>query len=100
MTRVWVTRAEGEEGELATELRQCGLTPVVEPVLEMHLVHKTLDDIAALQSNDWLVLTSPFALPERRVTLHSGDIGNTSGLCGSAKCPGRSVTGWMDGSDS
>ena len=33
-----------------------------------------------------------FALPETRVTLHSGDIGNTSGLCGSAKCLGRSVT--------
>jgi hypothetical protein len=41
-----------------------------------------------------------FALPERRVTLHSGDIGNTSGLCGSAKCLGRSVTRWMSGSDS
>src|SRR5439155_10200611 len=39
------------------------------------------------------------ALPEGRVTLHSGHIGNTSGLCGSAKCLGRSVTRWMSGYD-
>jgi uroporphyrinogen-III synthase len=62
MTRVWVTRVEGENGELATELRQCGLMAVVEPVLEMHLVHTTLDDVAQLHPDDWLVLTSPFAI--------------------------------------
>ena len=62
MTRVWVTRVEGEDGELARELRQCGLIPVVEPVLEMHLVHKTLGDVANLHPDDWLVLTSPFAI--------------------------------------
>src|SRR5208283_3215142 len=39
----------------------------------------------------------PFALPERRVTLHSGHMGNTSAFCGSAKCLGRSVTRWMNG---
>jgi hypothetical protein len=42
-------------------------------------------------------LAKCFALPERRVTLHSGHMGNTSALCGSAKCPGRSVTRWMNG---
>jgi hypothetical protein len=46
------------------------------------------------------IAASQCALPERRVTLHSGDIGNTSGLCGSAKCLGRSVTKWMNGFDS
>ena len=40
------------------------------------------------------------ALPERGVTLYSGHIGNTSALCGSAKCLGRSVTRWMSVSDS
>jgi hypothetical protein len=40
------------------------------------------------------------ALPETRVTLYSGHIGNTSALCGSAKCLGRSVTRWMSGFDS
>lgn len=62
MTRVWVTRVEGEGCELATELRQCGLIPVVEPVLVMHLEPKTLDDVATLNPDDWLVLTSPFAI--------------------------------------
>ena len=38
------------------------------------------------------------ALPEKGVTLHSGHIGDTSGLCryGRAKCLGRSVTRWMN----
>ena len=40
------------------------------------------------------------ALPERGVTLHSGHIGNTSGLCGRRKCPGRSVARWMSDLDS
>jgi hypothetical protein len=38
------------------------------------------------------------ALPERRVTVHSGDMGYTIGpFAGRAKCPGRSVTQWMNG---
>src|SRR6266487_4194227 len=38
-------------------------------------------------------------LSERRVTLHSGDMGYTIGLfAGEQKCPGRSVTSWMNGS--
>jgi hypothetical protein len=32
------------------------------------------------------------------VTVHSGDMGYTSGLCRSAKCRGRSVIGWMNAS--
>ena len=36
-------------------------------------------------------------LPERRVTVYSGHIGDTSGLClGRAKCRGRSVTRWNE----
>src|SRR5436189_3295613 len=36
------------------------------------------------------------ALPERRVTVHSGDMGYTIGpFARRAKCPGRSVTRWM-----
>jgi len=62
MTRVWVTRVEGEEGELARELRRCGFAPIVEPVLEMHLVQQTLAEVASLSPDDWLVLTSPFAI--------------------------------------
>jgi hypothetical protein len=43
---------------------------------------------------------SACAIPERGVTLYSGHIGNTSALCGSAKCLGRSVAKWMNISDS
>ena len=32
---------------------------------------------------------------ERRVTLHSGDMGNTFSFCGRERCPGRSVMLWM-----
>jgi hypothetical protein len=39
-----------------------------------------------------------FALPERWVTVHSGDMGYTRGLLrGEQKCPGRSVIRWMNG---
>jgi hypothetical protein len=39
-----------------------------------------------------------FALPERRVTVHSGDMGYTIGpFARRAKCPGRSVIPWMNG---
>jgi hypothetical protein len=39
-----------------------------------------------------------FALPERGVTVHTGDMGYTMGLfAGEQKCPGRSVTPWMSG---
>ena len=41
-----------------------------------------------------------FALPERRVTLHSGDMGNTFSLCGRELCPGRSVVSWKNVFDS
>jgi hypothetical protein len=38
-------------------------------------------------------------LPERRVTVHSGDMGYTMGpfFARGAKCPGRSVIPWMNG---
>jgi hypothetical protein len=37
------------------------------------------------------------ALPERRVTVHTGHMGYTIGLfAGEQKCPGRSVTPWME----
>jgi hypothetical protein len=38
---------------------------------------------------------NPFALADTRVTLHSGHMGNTSGILGKPKCHGRSVTKWM-----
>jgi hypothetical protein len=40
------------------------------------------------------IITRP-ALPERRVTLHTGDMGDTSSpLRGEQRCRGRSVRSW------
>src|SRR5262245_25911438 len=45
--------------------------------------------------------TSTDALPERRVTVHTGDMGYTIGpFAGSAKCPGRRVNPWTSVSSS
>ncbi len=60
--RVWVTRDEPEDGPLSTALRARGLTPVLEPVIERRLVCDPAQAIGSLSRNDWLVLTSPFAI--------------------------------------
>lgn len=60
--RVWVTRDEPENGPLSTALRARGLTPVLEPVIERRLVCDPAQAIGSLSRNDWLVLTSPFAI--------------------------------------
>src|SRR5262245_9051075 len=41
-----------------------------------------------------------FALPETRVTLHSGDMGDTLPCKGGVSCRGRSVTSWTIASGS
>ncbi len=72
MTHVWVTRDEPSHGPLAMALKHAGLTPVVEPVLETKAVSDARKEIATLEPDDWLVLTSPrailaVALPEALV---------------------------------
>ncbi|MFG0252872.1 MAG: uroporphyrinogen-III synthase [Phycisphaerales bacterium JB038] len=60
--RVWVTRDEPEDGPLSTALRAVGLTPVVEPVVQRRVVDDCREQVEALGPDDWLVLTSPYAI--------------------------------------
>ena len=60
--RVWVTRDEPPDGPLSTALRVAGLTPVHEPVLTRHVIDDAADVISQLSSDDWLVLTSAYAI--------------------------------------
>jgi len=60
--RVWVTREEGEDGPLCTALRAVGLTPVLEPVIERRVVSDCAAVISQLAPDDWLILTSPYAI--------------------------------------
>ena len=60
--RVWVTRDETEDGPLCAALRAHGLTPVLEPVLERRVVCDAAEALGALTADDWLILTSPFAI--------------------------------------
>lgn len=60
---VWVTRDEERDGPLCTALRGAGLGVLWEPVLKRKLC-ESWDDaaVADLGADDWLVLTSPFAI--------------------------------------
>ncbi|MBU0717098.1 MAG: uroporphyrinogen-III synthase [Planctomycetes bacterium] len=60
--RVWVTRDEGSDGPLCTAFRQAGLEAVLEPVLERRVVDDCAEAVSRLTADDWLVLTSPFAI--------------------------------------
>lgn len=60
--RVWVTRDEPPDGPLSTALRNAGLTPVLEPVIARRVLSDAAEAIGKLGANDWLVLTSPFAV--------------------------------------
>ena len=60
--RVWVTRDEPSDGPLSSALRSCGLGVVLEPVLERRVVAGAMEAIGRLRPDDWLVLTSPYAI--------------------------------------
>ncbi len=60
--KVWVTRDERDDGLLSVALRACGLDVVFEPVVERRVVSEALDTIDLLGPDDWLVLTSPYAI--------------------------------------
>ena len=60
--RVWVTRDESPDGPLTTALRGAGLTPVLEPVLTRRVVDDAAGTITTLGADDWLVLTSVYAI--------------------------------------
>ena len=60
--KVWVTRDEPSEGPLSTALRAKGLDVVLEPVLERQVVADAAALLGHLGPDDWLVLTSPYAI--------------------------------------
>ena len=59
---VWVTRDETSDGPFCAALRACDLQPILEPVLTRRVVEETLQAIGELTADDWLVLTSPYAV--------------------------------------
>lgn len=60
--RVWVTRDETSDGPLSNALRARGLAVVLEPVLARRVLPEALEAISRLSPDDWLVLTSPYAI--------------------------------------
>lgn len=60
--KVWVTRDETNDGPLSTALRAVGQVVVLEPVLERRAVGDAAEAISRLGPDDWLVLTSPYAI--------------------------------------
>ena len=60
--KVWVTRDEHANGPLSTALRAAGLTPLLAPVLARRVIEGAARAIAELGPDDWLVLTSAFAV--------------------------------------
>ena len=60
--RVWVTRDEDENGPLSRALRAFDQAVVLEPVLERHLVDDAAEAVSRLGPEDWLVLTSVYAI--------------------------------------
>lgn len=60
--RVWVTRDEGSAGPLSAALRSAGLEAVLEPVVERRVVSDAAEEMGRLGADDWLVLTSRFAI--------------------------------------
>ena len=59
---VWVTREEPSDGPLCTALRASGLRAVLEPVIQRRVLSKANEVIGDLGPDDWLVLTSPYAI--------------------------------------
>lgn len=60
--KVWVPRDEPPDGPLSTALRARGFTVILEPVVQRQLRASPAEILVGLTANDWLVLTSPFAI--------------------------------------
>ncbi len=60
--KIWVTRDEPPGGPLGSALRATGLEVVHEPVLKRSTLTDAREEIARLGPNDWLVLTSVYAI--------------------------------------
>ncbi|MCH7840618.1 MAG: hypothetical protein IID38_10345, partial [Planctomycetes bacterium] len=60
--RIWVTRDETPGGPLSAALAAVGLTVVCEPVLQRRVIDDAAETISRLSPDDWLVLTSVYAV--------------------------------------
>ncbi len=60
--KIWVTRDEPPDGPLSTALRAARLQVVREPVLLRRALTDAREEISRLGADDWLVLTSVFAI--------------------------------------
>ncbi|MFQ5589701.1 MAG: uroporphyrinogen-III synthase [Phycisphaerae bacterium] len=60
--RIWVTRDEAADGPLSTALRSAGLDVLLEPVLQRTVVSDAAEQLDKLGPEDWLVLTSAYAI--------------------------------------
>jgi uroporphyrinogen-III synthase len=86
--KVWVTRDEPAGGPLESALRHVGLVPVREPVIERRVDEGALDALPRLGPDDWLVLTSIFAIqamPDRARTPRVAVVGEASRLAAEAR---------------
>ena len=59
---IWVTRDEPPDGPLGAALRALGLEVVHEPVIARNALTDARQEIARLGPDDWLVLTSVYAI--------------------------------------
>ncbi len=60
--KIWVTRDEPPDGPLGAALRALGLEVVHEPVIARNALTDARQEIARLGPDDWLVLTSVYAI--------------------------------------
>lgn len=60
--KVWVTRDEPADGPLCIALKTAKLDVLHEPVLQRTILTDAKNEIARLSPNDWLVLTSTYAI--------------------------------------
>lgn len=60
--KTWVTRDEPPDGPLGAALRATGLEVVHEPVIARNALTDARQEIARLGPDDWLVLTSVYAI--------------------------------------
>lgn len=61
---IWMTRDEPRDGPLCQALRNAALEFIHAPVLSRRVVPGSLEDLPNFEPQDWLVLTSPFAVTE------------------------------------
>ncbi|UCD75158.1 MAG: uroporphyrinogen-III synthase [Phycisphaerales bacterium] len=60
--KIWVTRDEEPGGPLSAALEAAGLEPILEPVITRRVLTEARAEIASLGPDDWLVLTSVYAI--------------------------------------